>query len=304
MFYPDGVIASLVTPFDSSGDVDEKGMVQSIEFQKGAGSQGVCVLGGTGEPMSIERRDREKLMKLAVETSKGKIDVIVGALVGNPEEVAYDVEAAKRAGAQACLVTATPFVRPSDKDVERFFSHLATLEMPLVLFNTPSRSGSFISPDMIQRLSATYETIVGVKESSRDIITMTKVRSKCPSPFAVLQGVDSLFFFTMAAGGNGGILAAAAVFPEVYAAIVKSVDEADLSRARVLHYRMMPLIDMLYEASHPAPLKVALEARGFLVGKTKPPLYGISDDHALRVREEVHGILGDFESLGLTQGNG
>lgn len=294
MYYPRGVISSLVTSFDENGRVNEAGIVKNIEFQRKAGVQGICVLGGTAEPMALAPDTREKLMNLAIDAAGGELDVVVGALVGNPDEVKRDIAAAQKAGAQACLVTATPFVRPSERDVETFFRELARLGMPLILFNTPSRSGYLMSTDLIARLNQDVDNIVGIKESSRDILLLGKIRSRCGHPFGVLQGVDSLFLTSLTMGGDGGILAAAAVVPEICLDIETALKEENLEKARSSYYQMMPLVDLMYEASHPAPLKVALEIRGLPAGKTKPPLYGLKKDHIDRLRKVCESL---FEKI-------
>ena len=290
MFYPKGIISSLVTNFKDDGKIDEQGIIANFDFQKKAGVPGICVLGGTAEPMSIDPQTRSRIMKMAVEAAGGKIDVVVGALVGNPQEVRGDISAAQKAGAQACLVSATPFVRPSEPDMEHYFRELAAIGMPLILFNTPSRSGFLMSADLVTKLVAEVKEIVGIKESSRDIVLLAKIRKRCPHPFSVLQGSDAMFLASLAMGGDGGILAAAAVVPEIYLRMQQYMEEGNLAAAQELYYKVMPLVDLMYRASHPAPLKVALGIRGLPSGKTRPPLYGLKNDHI----EQLHSVCNEL----------
>ncbi|MBA7550859.1 4-hydroxy-tetrahydrodipicolinate synthase [subsurface metagenome] len=293
MFYPKGIISSLVTNFKEDGEIDEKGILKNIDFQKQAGVPGICVLGGTAEPMSLGPKTRSRIMKIAVEAAEGKMDVVVGALVGNPKEVMDDICDAQKVGAQACLVSATPFIRPSESDMETYFRELSAIGMPLILFNTPSRSGFLMSADLVEKLVSEVKQIVGIKESSRDIVLLAKIRNKCPHPFSVLQGSDALFLASLAMGGDGGILAAAAVVPEIYMHMQQYMAEGKLTAAQELYYRVMPLVDLMYRASHPAPLKIALGFRGLPSGKTKPPLYGLKTDHIERLRSVCAELLVD-----------
>lgn len=284
MYRPSGVLTSMVTSFAADGSVDERGLRANIEFQRREGITTVVVLGGTGEPMSMTPAERERVMAVSIEAGGAGMRVVVAALVGNPDEVGNDIAAAARHGASGCMITTPPFVRPSESDVYEFVSRTAARsKVPLIIFNVPSRTGYLMSPALVARIAANIDVVVGIKESSRDIVQFGEIRMRCPEPFACLQGVDSLFLPSLALGGNGGILAAAAVFPEYCQAIDQGMAAGDLPRAREKHFQLLALTNLLFEASHPAPLKVAIETRGLPVGRTRPPLYGISNDLSQRV---------------------
>lgn len=297
MFSPKGIIASLVTNCAADGKLDLRGLRRNIVFQKKAGVQGVCVLGGTGEPLSLSFSERQQVMEAAAEECGDVLALVVGAMVGNPTDVIQDIKTAAKCRAKACMVISPPFVRPSEGDVERMFADLGSrTDMPLILFNVPSRSGFLMSADLILRLANKVDTIVGVKESSRDVVLLSKIRSSAPSGFSVLQGVDSLLLPSLALGGDGGLLAAAAVFPEVCVALHNAFRNARNDVALRYHNMLMPMIDLMYEKSHPAPLKCAIEHRGLPAGPTRPPLYGLTEEHADRVRKCVASVLAAFES--------
>lgn len=296
MFRPKGIIASLITNFTKDGKLDLPGLKRNISFHKNSGVQGVCVLGGTGEPISLTTFEREQVMETAAEACGGQLDLVVGAMVGDPTQVLQDVKLALKYKAKACLVTSPPFVRPSEGDVERFFSDLgAQTDMPLILFNAPSRSGFLMSFGLVKRLAENVETIIGLKESSRDILLLSKVRATAPPEFSILQGVDSLFLPSLVLGADGGLLAAAAVFPEICTALYQAILENHLKKAAEYHYLLMPFIEVMYEASHPGPLKYALELRELPAGPTRPPLYGLTEDHAKRVKKCVGELMSTFK---------
>lgn len=284
MYKPNGVMTSMVTSFDAQGQVHEAGIRQNIEFQRKAGIETVVLLGGTGEPISMSAREREHVMEIGRSAAAKDMKVVSSALVGNPGEVVQDIEAAYRHGADACMITTPPFVRPSEQDVYRFLTEVALRsKLPLIVFNVPSRAGFLMTPSLVERAARDIDLLVGIKESSRDIVQFSEIRQRTPAEFACLQGVDSLYLASLALGGNGGILAAAAAFPEYCLGIDRAVRAGDLETARKWHYELMPAVHLLYEASHPAPLKRAIEARGLQVGATRPPLYGITDDLAKRM---------------------
>jgi len=285
MYKPAGVMTSMVTSFDSDGKIDEDGLRDNVEFQRNSGVRTIVVLGGTGEPMSLTAGERERVMQISCEAAGTDLKVVASALVGNPDEVSHDVDVAYRHGAAACMITTPPFVRPSESDVYQFLTEIASRsKLPLIVFNVPSRAGFLMSPSLIERAAKDIDLLVGIKESSRDIVQFSEVRQRTPSDFACLQGVDSLYLASLALGGDGGILAAAAAFPEHCIAIDDAMSSGDLSSARKWHYRLMQVVPVLYEASHPAPLKLAIETRGLPAGRTRPPLYEIPADLADRVK--------------------
>jgi len=297
MFFPSGVISALATPFRNDKKINKEAIIENIKFQKEAGVKGICVLGGTGEPMSLSVNERKEIMNVTVKASNKSMDLVAGALIGNPKEVENDIIEAKKAGFHACLVCPPPFVCPSEKDVESYFTELSSIGMPLIIFNTPSRSGFLMKPELIAKLTLTLENVVGIKEASGNLLEVAKLIESCPKSFSILQGEDSLYFLTLALGGNGGILAAAAVIPEVFIKIQEFLEQGNIEKARILQYKIIPFVNLMYEASHPAPLKIAMEIRGLPAGPTRPPLYGLSHDHYDRVKKTIKLLLKDLKNI-------
>ena len=295
MFYPKGIISSLVTCFEKDGKLNLLGLAENLRFQKKAGIKTVCVLGGTGEAVSLTEKERHIIMKETIRSCEG-MQVVFGALVGRPQEVMADIQQAKELGAAACLVMAPPFVRPSESDVGRLMEDYASLGMPLILFNTPSRSGFSMSAELISRL-AKLEVIVGIKESSGDMILLQNVRIDCPPPFGLLTGGDNLYLPTMVLGGDGGILASAAVIPEVCLALDAAIAAGEIQNARKLHYAVKLLDDVLYKASHPVPLKIAMRHRKLPAGGCRTPFGAIDRDHEQLVLEAMKMIKNQISDL-------
>lgn len=290
MYYPKGIISSMVTCFKNDGTIDLEGLKTSIHFQQKAGVKSICVLGGTGEAASLTPEERHWVMEETMR-NRGEMHIVFGTLAGKPSEVMDDIQKAKELGADACLVMATPFVRPSKQDVERLIRDYAALKMPLILFNTPSRSAFSMTSDLIQRLSE-IDGVVGIKESSGDMVLMQDIRIRCPHPFGLLTGGDNLYLPTLALGGDGGILATAAVIPEVCMALDRAITEQDFDKARQCHYAVKLLDDVMYKASHPVPLKLAMQYRGLPAGICRPPFSTIDKKH----EEEVYVAMAQIKS--------
>lgn len=288
MYYPKGVIASMATCFNAEGELDLPALVENINFQKKAGVKTICVLGGTGEAASLTAKERHAVMEETMRNAEG-LHVVFGALAGTPDDVKVDILKAKEVGGDAVLIMATPFVRPSERDVERLFKEYAKIGMPLVVFNTPSRSAFSMSADLIRRLNDIDE-VVGIKESAGDMILFQNIRNNCPRPFALLTGGDDLYFPSIALGGDGGVLACSAVVPEVFVKMDEAIEAGDYETARRCHYAIKVLNDVMYKASHPVPMKLAMAYRGLPAGGCRPPFLDLDKAHEKQVYEAMKEI--------------
>ena len=295
MYYPKGVIASMGTCFDSSGALDLPGLGKNIEIQKKAGIKTICVLGGTGEAPSMSREERHAVMEDTMRHADG-LHIVFGALAGTPADVKADIAKAKELGADAVMVMATPFVRPSERDVERLIREYATVGMPLIVFNTPSRSAFRMSAALVKRLN-NIDEVVGIKESSGDMVLFQDIRVDCPHPFALLTGGDDLYLPSLALGGDGGILACAAVIPEVFVKMDEAIAAGDYETARRCHYAEKLLNDVMYKASHPVPMKLALAYRGLPAGPCRPPFTDLEESHKKEVYEAMGQLKKDISDI-------
>lgn len=295
MYYPKGVISSTVSVFQENGSLDFDGIVENMRFQKQAGIKEVCVLGGTGEAASMTQNERHAVMDAAMAASDG-LHVVMGALAGSIDEIEADICKAKDIGASASMVMVPPFFRPSAADIENLILRYSAIGQPLVLFNSPSRSGYSMSAELIERL-ARIPNVVGIKDSSGSMILAQDVRVSCPRPFSLLTGGDDLYFPTLALGGDGGILASAAVIPEVCAALDRAVSENDYELARKCHYAIKILNDLLYKASHPVPLKTCMHYRGLPSGKCRLPFTDIPENDKEKLKAAMREIRQSLEGV-------
>lgn len=293
MYRPRQTIPSLVTSFNHEGDLDIEGLIKNLVFQKEAGIESVCVLGGTGEAASLSKDERQKIIETVMQSHQG-LKIIFGALVGTTEDVEADIKVAKANGAHAVMVMVPPFVGPSQYDMEYYFENLAKLEMPLIIFNSPKRSSFNMSLDLIHTLSKN-EMIIGMKESSGDIYFLQDIIKENTDTFEILIGGDDLYLPSLALGATGGILASGAVIPEVLVALDKSVKEENYTVARRLHYYVKALNDEMYKESHPAPLKYLLEYRGLPVGNCRPPFRPLREEYKNSLAEVLETILEDLK---------
>ena len=293
MYKPKQTIPSLVTSFNREGKVDLDGLIKNLAFQKEAGIECVCVLGGTGEAASLSRDERQQIMETVMRNHQD-LKIIFGALVGTIEDIKADIQIAKENDAQAVMVMVPPFVGPSQYDMEKYFKDLAQLDMPLIIFNSPKRSSFNMSLDLINTLSKN-EKVIGIKESSGDIYFLQDIIKENKDNFEVLVGGDDLYLPSLVVGATGGILASAAVIPEVLVALDEAVKEENYTVARRLHYYVKELNDEMYKASHPAPLKYLLEYRGLPVGDCRPPFRPLREKYKHSLEKVLERIIEDLK---------
>lgn len=293
MYKPKQIIPSLVTSFNHEGKIDLDGLIKNLAFQKKAGIECVCVLGGTGEAASLSRIERQKIMETVMQNNQG-LKIIFGALVGTIEDVKADIEIAKKNNAQAVMVMVPPFVGPSQYDMEEYFMDLAQLDIPLIIFNSPKRSSFNMSLNLINTLSKN-EKIIGIKESSGNIYFLQDIIKENKDNFEVLVGGDDLYLPSLILGATGGILASAAVIPEVLVALDEAVKKENYTIARRLHYYVKELNDEMYKASHPAPLKYLLEYRGLPAGDCRPPFRPLRKEYKNSLENVLEKIMEDLK---------
>jgi 4-hydroxy-tetrahydrodipicolinate synthase len=286
-----GVITALVTPFDEKELLDERAVREHVEYQIQCGIHGLCLLGGTGEPLSLSSNEVKLLVEVAADQVQGRIPLIVGALSASPGYILDIAEHAASCGASALMLIAPYFVRAPVRHILRHFQDIGKESpLPFVLFNSPSRSGVHLDVDFISRLLSSTEKFIAVKESTGDVVELERLRNVCGEQLTILQGMESLFLPSLAAGADGGILAAANLCPEHLLAVFTLWTAKQTITAQRKHLELMELIDILYSDGHPAPLKYALKLVGRPAGNTRRPLYAPEEQTRLRLRDELERI--------------
>lgn len=277
MFQPEGAYAALVTPFRADGGLDLAGLAALVEHCIAGGIAGLCPLGGTGEPLAQNLDEHRQVIDRTIAAAAGRVPVLVGCLRPDPAEVLALARHAKAAGADAVMLIAPYFVQAKPSHVERHFLHLAErIELPLVLFNSPGRSGLKLEAEAILRLVEAIPHLVGIKEASGDLVLCAELARAARPSFALLQGFDELILPTLAVGGIGAVVSLGCLVPRLIAGIGGAWNAGNAAQARALQADLLPLARAIYAEPNPAPLKRALALRGLPGGVTRPPLFPIA----------------------------
>ena len=247
-----GVITALVTPF-RDGAIDEVAFAALIERQVAGGVHGVVPVGTTGETATLSHEEHERVISLCVDVVAGRVPVIAGAGSNATPEGIGLVRHAKAAGAQAALVVTPYYNRPSQEGLYQHYAALAgSCDLPIVVYNVPSRTGGDIANDTLARL-ANLPTIVGIKDATGDVARATLQRLECGPDWTLLSGDDPSALGYMAHGGHGCISVTANVAPEACAKMYDAALAGDFAKACAINDTLARLHRALFLDSSPAP---------------------------------------------------
>lgn len=268
-------MVAIVTPF-KNGRLDETAFSDLIEAQIEGGTSGIVPCGTTGESATLSHEEHNRVIEIAVRITRGRIPVIAGTGSNSTEEAVALTRSAKKVGADGALLICPYYNRPTQEGLYRHFKAVAdAVDLPLMLYNIPSRTGVNMLPATVARLldpKTGARNIVAIKESSGSIPQVGEVIRRCGDRLAVLSGDDALTLPILALGGQGVISVAANLIPRDCAELVQGGLKGDWAAARRLHYRMAPLVDALFIETNPVPVKTALAWMGKCTGEVRLPL--------------------------------
>jgi len=288
----EGVIPAIITPFKESGELDEEGLRRNIEYLSESGISGIVPCGTTGESATLSFEEHKKVVEISVECSK--VNVIAGSGSNNTNEAIDLSKHAEDVGADAALLITPYYNKPTDRGMLAHFKSVAEVcNLPLILYNVPSRTSVNLKPEIVAEL-AELETIVGIKEASGDLGQVSRIIELTQDQdFAVLSGDDGLTIPIMSLGGSGVISVVADVAPKKMVAMVNAMLEGNLKEANRIHYQLAPLIRALFLETNPIPVKAAAGMIGLAAGFLRMPLVPMSEDNE-RILKEVVDALGEF----------
>jgi len=285
----EGSIVALVTPY-KDGAVDYNRLAELVEFHIEKGTDAILPCGTTGESPTLSHDEHHKVVEHVIKKANGRIPVIAGAGSNSTREALSLTRHAKEVGANAVLSITPYYNKPTQKGMIGHFTQIATeVDIPVVLYNVPGRTGVNLLPETVAELS-TVKNIVAVKEASGNMCQICDIISRCD--ITVLSGDDSMTFPLLAAGGKGVISVAANVIPTEMAELVSSFT-VDITRSRELHYKYWRLFKDLFIETNPIPVKTAMDMMGLLDFEVRLPLCEMSeaDKQVLRSTLSHCGLL-------------
>ncbi len=282
-----GVITALVTPFREDGEIDEERFREHIERQIEAGVDGIVPAGTTGEAATLSHAEHKRLIRIAVEQAAGRVPVIAGAGSNNTREAIELAQAARDAGADATLLIAPYYNKPTQEGLYRHYRAIAeAVHLPHILYNVPSRTASDILPETVARL-AEIPNIVGIKDATADMTRILEMRRLVGDALDFLSGDDATVWPFIACGGKGVISVVANVAPRAMKRMVGAALSGDGETACGLQLRLLPLVRALFVRSNPMPVKAACAMLGWMRADVRLPLVGLDETAETIVREAL-----------------
>ena len=281
-----GSLVAIVTPF-RKGKVDERALAELIEWQIAKGTSGIVPCGTTGESATLSHDEHNRVIELTVEVVRRRVPVIAGTGSNSTDEAITLTRHAKQAGVDGALLITPYYNKPTQEGLYLHYKAIAeAVDLPLVLYNIPGRTGVNMLPATIARLSA-IRTIIGVKEGSGSVQQASDIVQMCGDRLTVLAGDDSLTLPMMAVGGKGVITVTANIMPAEMAGLVQAFAEGRVEEARRLHFKLSPLFAALFYETNPIPVKEALGLMGRIDPELRLPLCPMGQD----TREKLIGVL-------------
>ncbi len=285
-----GSIVALVTPF-KNGKIDEKVLEELIEFQIKNGTDGILPCGCTGEAATLSMEEQKHMISLTVDLVKKRIPVIAGTGSNSTAEAIELTKYARQAGADAALLITPYYNKPTPKGLFLHYQKVAgAVNIPIILYNVPSRTGISILPETVAELSK-IKNIVGIKEASGSLNQVSEILSLCE--ITVLSGDDSLTLPILSVGGAGVVSVVANIAPKRVARLVHKYQEGKIGEARKLHLKLFPLCRVMFLETNPIPVKTALGLMKLIEPGLRLPLTEMSEEKKEKLKKvlENYGLV-------------
>lgn len=278
-----GCTVALVTPF-RDGEVDYDALGRSVDWHVEQGTPTLSPVGTTGESPTLSHEEHERVIAAVVERAAGRARVLAGTGSNATSEALRLTRFARRAGADGALLVSPYYNRPTQEGLYRHYAAVAEgCDLPIVLYNVPSRTGRNLEPETVERL-ARFAPIVAIKEAGGSLDQVSDLVAR--TDLTVLSGDDSLTLPMLAVGAEGVVSVAANLVPRDVMALVDAFARGDLAGARRLHLRLFPLCrDLLGLAPNPIPVKAALALLGRGNGELRLPLVPLEDRDLRALRD-------------------
>lgn len=274
-----GTITALVTPF-TRGHVDTAGLKKLVKSQIRSGITGLVPVGTTGESPTLSHPEHMEVVATVIAAAEGKVPVIAGAGSNSTREAEALTAQAHDAGADAMLVVAPYYNKPSQEGLFQHFSRVAeSTDRPIVLYSIPGRCGIEIGVGTVERLRAKYPHVCYIKEAGGSVDRVDQLKSAMGKDIVVLSGDDSLTLPFMAVGAEGVISVASNFVPREVAKLVRAAADNDFAKARKIHRKLFPLFKALFVEPNPVPVKWAMKQAGMIGSdRVRAPLCALSAD--------------------------
>src|SRR5688500_6980462 len=283
-----GSLVAIVTPMHEDGRLDLAAFKKLIDWHAAEGTDGIVVVGTTGESPTVNFDEHKELIRVAVQHSRGRIPIVAGTGGNSTAEAIELTEAAKKNGATACLSVVPYYNKPTQEGLYRHFRKIAeSVELPMIVYNVPGRTVADLQNDTVLRL-AEVPGIIGIKDATANIERGSDLIRRAPRNFAIYSGDDATALALILLGGHGCISVVANVAPKLMHQMCAAALVGDVKRARELNFKLFPLHQKLFVEANPIPVKWALAEMGLIEGGLRLPMSPLDARFHEIVRAALH----------------
>lgn len=269
-----GTGVAMITPFSADGEIDFRRLEEHTERLIGNGIDYLVILGTTAETPTLSKEERREVIRCITDSAAGRVPLVIGIGGNNTRAVIEEIRESDLSRAMALLSVAPYYNKPNQDGLYQHFSAIASIaELPLIIYNIPGRTGVNVNTDTLLRLAADLpEQIIGVKEASGDLMQIMEIIRQRPEGFKVISGDDGVAFPVVACGGDGVISVAGNALPGVVSEMIRAALNGQMDKARSIHYKVLPLIPLLFKEGNPAGVKALMEIFGMIDNNLRLPL--------------------------------
>jgi 4-hydroxy-tetrahydrodipicolinate synthase len=286
-----GAIVAIVTPFHEDGSIDFESFDKLIEFHIENGTDGIVVCGTTGEAATMTKEEDALVIGRAVEKVNGRVPVIAGTGSNNTKDAIAYTKKAEELGVDGALVVGPYYNKPTRKGMYLHFSKVAeSVDIPIILYNVPSRTGSSITVDVALQLAKDFDNIIGIKEASGSLAIAAELIANRTDGFKVFSGDDFLASAMNFLGADGCISVIANVIPAGFRDLMHASLDSDAVKTRWLFYKYRKLMNLLFIESNPIPVKTALAEMGMVKEAFRSPMCPMEEANKKKLVAELKAL--------------
>lgn len=288
------VITAMVTPFSRDLKVDYEGAETLVKHLVRTGSDSILIAGTTGESPTLSVDEKFELLSSVKRACANKAKVIFGAGSNSTENAVKTVKMAEKEGADAILSVVPYYNKPSQSGIIAHFSKIAeSTNLPIFLYNIPSRTGVNMTVETVKLLAETYENIVGLKQSYFDLDVISELKIACPEDFTIYSGDDSLTLPMMSLGVEGVISVASHLWCNEIKTMIHNFENGNYIFAKNMHLKLYPIFKKMFMAPNPVPVKAALEKAGLIKSCVRLPLVELNDSEKAELYETIDKFMAE-----------
>lgn len=282
-----GSLVALVTPMNDDGSIDWDRYRALVDFHVEQGTDGIVVVGTTGESPTVDYNEHCELIRAAVEQARGRIPIIAGTGANSTREAIELTQCAKEQGAQSCLLVSPYYNKPTQEGLYRHYKAIAeAVDIPQILYNVPGRTASDMANDTVLRL-AEIPNIVGIKDATGNIERGSDLLRRAPKDFAIYSGDDASALALMLLGGHGVISVTSNIAPALMHKMCAAAFAGELATAREINFKLLGLHTKLFVEANPIPVKWAAAQMGLIGPGIRLPLTPLSASHHETLRQAM-----------------